>query len=79
MANSGSTFFGYGIALWDGPFGTGTVVWQMYPKIPANSTFAQSICDLNIVGTANEPMVLSFGGSNTSFEEAVNLVGYDAQ
>ncbi len=50
--------------------------WYVYAPIGSSNDL--SLCDLNIVGSANTSMTLQIGGGANTFV-AVDLVGYDAQ
>jgi hypothetical protein len=67
------------VVLRDGASGTGTILFQTYSLLQPGQVFAQSVCDLNIVGSSNTSMTLEFESNTTYLTETVNLVGYDAQ
>jgi hypothetical protein len=72
---SGSGSFLY---LRDGPSKTGTILFQLIPVATSAPSVLQSVCGLNIVGSPNTPMTLEFA-TDFAGQEALNLVGYDAQ
>lgn len=75
----GTTYADFGVALRDGPSQTGTVIWQYAVTAEPGVSIDHSICDLNIVGSANTAMTLEMSGDTQFVGESVNLVGYDAQ
>jgi len=77
--NAGTTLANYALFLRDGPSQTGTVIWQYDIAVEPGVSIEHSICDLNIVGSANTAMTLEFTSVGGVTGETVNLVGYDAQ
>jgi hypothetical protein len=56
-----------------------TIVWQYGMDMAPGTTSSQSVCGLNIVGSANTAMTLEAGIYSSTMNITVNLVGYDAQ
>lgn len=56
-----------------------TIVWQYGMDMTPGTTSSQSVCGLNIVGSANTAMTLEAGIFSSTMNITVNLVGYDAQ
>jgi len=67
------------VVLRDGASGTGTVVFRLDSYEPPGNGFVQSVCGLNIVGSADTAMTIEFLGINSYIGQDVNLIGYDAQ
>jgi hypothetical protein len=76
VSSPGGSDIGQNFRLLDGS--TPVLYWHVQAPV-AGDTATVSLCDLNVVGSANTPMTLGFGGAYSYDVEAVNLVGYDAQ
>jgi hypothetical protein len=65
--------------LRNGPSLTGTPLWQYNFAIEPGTSVDHSVCDLNIVASADTEVTLETDTYSDAIGSYVNLVGYDAQ
>jgi len=77
--NTASGPLGETVAIRDGATGVGTILWQnvLSATSSAGSSTVLNFCGLNLVGSPATAMTIEFLAAHSSFQEAVDLTGYD--